>query len=122
MNNETFSPKLTVDITFFIEGKGVPINMVKVMDCFLGLDATSKCEEELNNLRDFLREKIHYGESEAEDISVPLVVDDMYTEITQEGSTVEIVLRIVGKKDEVIRFVQELKDKFGFHILINPAW
>ena len=55
-------------------------------------------------------------------MSAPLIVNHMYTEITQGGSTVDIILGMVGNKDEIMNFVQELKDKFGFHVLINPAW
>jgi len=122
MNNETFSPKLTINILLSAGEKGVPINMVKVVDCFLGIGATSKCESELNELRNFIKEKVYYDE-DGDAPAVPLlVVDNMYTEITQEGSTVDIILRIVGKKDEILNFVQELKDRFGFHVLINPAW
>ena len=121
MNNETFSPKLTINILLSAGEKGVPINMVKVVDCFLGIGATSKCESELNELRDFIKEKVHCDKDSNESMSL-LVVNNMYTEITQEGSTVDIILGMVGNRDEIMNFVQELKDKFGFHVLINPAW
>ena len=120
MNDETFSPKLTINILLSAGEKGVPINMVKVVDCFLGIGATGRCEKELNELRDFIKEKVHCDEDN--DMSAPLIVNHMYTEITQGGSTVDIILGMVGNKDEIMNFVQELKDRFGFHVLINPAW